>query len=416
MKRLALLSAAALGALALVVVMWHFRAVLILFVLSLAVTATLRPLADRQAQRGWPRSLALLAVYGLTIGLAGLLLWVVAGPIADDAQDVADDLSIAYERAWLMWPTGSDWQQALAAWMPTYADLYESVTGPAGDRALQGVLGLTLNLFDVLASAGLVLVMSLYWGLDQARAERLWLSVLPVEHRARAREVWRAIERGVGSYLRSELVQSLLAGMLLGLGYWALGINHPALLGAMTAVFWLVPWLGVVLALAPVLAVSLAQSPYLAMWAGLYTLLVFVILEFGVEPRLYNRRKHSALLVVLLLIVLGRAFGVPGILAAPPLAVALQILVTHALAPTPAAPQKPVKTEYAVLVARLTELRTGVAAGGEAPSAHAANLTARLADLLDDTADALADGGWLDSAETMAEDAAGTVGRQTPMR
>ncbi|MCZ7672142.1 MAG: AI-2E family transporter [Chloroflexi bacterium] len=77
-------------------------------------------------------------------------------------------------------------------------------------------------------SGGLVILfLSLYWSLDRVRFERLWLSLLPPEQRARARDIWQTIESDLGSYIRSEVAQSLLAGLLLGLGYWALGSPTP---------------------------------------------------------------------------------------------------------------------------------------------------------------------------------------------
>jgi putative permease len=58
---------------------------------------------------------------------------------------------------------------------------------------------------------------------------------------------------------------------------------------------------------------------------------VFVVLQYVVEPRLYERRQYSSLLLAIVAICLGQAYGVLGLLAAPPLAAALQILVGRLL-------------------------------------------------------------------------------------
>jgi hypothetical protein len=60
--------------------------------------------------------------------------------------------------------------------------------------------------------------------------------------------------------------------------------------------------------------------------ASLYTLLDFVGLQYAVEPRIYVRHQHDSLLIALLAICLGQAYEVLGLLAAPPLAAALEIL------------------------------------------------------------------------------------------
>jgi predicted PurR-regulated permease PerM len=80
------------------------------------------------------------------------------------------------------------------------------------------------------SGAAVILFLSIYWIINQIHFERLWLSLLPTGLRRQARDIWRTIEIDLGAYMRSELFQSLAAGLLLGLGYWALGSPYPVLL------------------------------------------------------------------------------------------------------------------------------------------------------------------------------------------
>ena len=54
----------------------------------------------------------------------------------------------------------------------------------------------------------------------------------------------RTLEQELGAYTRSEVIQSLLAVLLLGTGYWLLGSQYPALLAVVGAIAWLVPVVG----------------------------------------------------------------------------------------------------------------------------------------------------------------------------
>jgi predicted PurR-regulated permease PerM len=379
MKRLAIIAAVALATLAAVLSVWQFRGVVLVFVLSLTLAAALRPLVERQVRRGWPRPTALLAVYGLTLSLFFVILWSIGGPLLDELRLVVDRFVFAYEQMYLRGPTGEDWQQAIVGWLPAPEALVMAVTGPEAMATVQNLLGFTAGLLDYLSQAAIVVVLSIYWGMDQARFERLWLSLLPPETRQRAREVWRAVEIGVGSYVRSEATQSLLAGVLLGIGYALIGLPYPTLLALISAVAWLVPWLGAALALVPVLLLGLAEAPGVALVAGVYTALVFVVLEVLVEPRLHNRRQYNALLVVLLLLMLGDAYGLPGILAAPPLAAALQILLTNLLQPASTPAAQGVQEQFQALEVRLAALR----AEASQQSAEAAPQVQSLVERLD---------------------------------
>jgi hypothetical protein len=187
----------------------------------------------------------------------------------------------------------------------------------------------------------------------------------------------------VGGYLRSELVQSLLAGLLLWIGYRLIGLPYPVTLAFGGALLWLIPWLGAVLAMiAPILVAY--PDPAAMAAAGVYTLLILLLLEVVVEPRLFNRRRYSSLLVVIVVVVMAQAYGLLGMLLAPPLAAALQIFFSGVM-------QLSAPNDRVVPDLQLTQLRARVAkltAEIEAADAEAAptpeiqNLLGRLTALI----------------------------------
>src|SRR5678815_2597297 len=59
---------------------------------------------------------------------------------------------------------------------------------------------------------------------------------------------------------------------------------------------------------------------------SLYTLIVLIALQVWVEPRLFRRKWDSPILPLVILLALADAFGMLGIIVAPPLSVVCQIL------------------------------------------------------------------------------------------
>ena len=396
MKRLAVLTLTVAATLAGVVVLWQFRTAIILFALSLALAGTLRPLVERLVARGWPRHLSLLFVYGVSLVFCLVIGGIVAWSLLNELGNAADQFVASYDSIWAQWPAGTAFQQALIHLLPPPAELYATATGPSGLAVAGGLFGVTSNLLDAFGQVAIIVVMSLYWGIDQAHFERLWLSVLPAGDRARAREVWREIETGVGAYIRSELIQCLLAGLLLGVGYRIAGLPYPTVLGVVSALALLIPWLGAVIGLGPVLVAGWAAGPVVTTIASLYTLLVFVLLQYVVEPRFYERRKYSSLLIAIVAICLGQAYGLLGLLAAPPLAAALQILFGDLLV-TPgtvaAETTTAVDERYAELEQGLVTLTATLNLAPIAPAPHMASLVTRLQTLLAEAGPALAEEG-----------------------
>jgi putative permease len=307
--------------------LWQFSFAIVLFLLSLAVAAALRPSIKSIMERNLPKWFALGVVYFLLItGIVGSL-FLVSPPVFDELQRATNDFVANYERAKGEWPLrGSLFQQTLAEQLPPAEDLYQALTTGGGIPVLTSFFVIAQDFFSILGRIAIVIVLSLYWSADQSRFERLGLSLLPKEYHARALGVWRSVENGVGAYLRSEIIQSVLAGFLLWLGYSALGIRYPVLLALWGAIVRLIPWFGALIAVLPALFIGIGISTSLGILATIYTFGILLALILIVEARFFPRYKYSSLLTVLFVVALAEAFGFIGVVLAPLLAVAVQIL------------------------------------------------------------------------------------------
>lgn len=389
MKRWLLVVALVALTLTALVILWQFRLAILLFIFSLVVAAIVRPVALRLESRGLPHLLAILLVYLLGLALFAVLVLAVSGTLFREVEEASDWFSNEYERIVAEWPEGTSFQRQVAENLPEPADLYGALAGERGAMLFRTGVGVAQGLFAFLGQFFIVVVLSIYWSIDQARFERLWLSVLPVESRAEARDIWRSIEAGVGGYLRSELVQSLIAGVLLWLGYRLLGLEYPMALALLGALLVLIPWLGPALSIVPPLFVGLLSGwPAAALAVG-YTLLVQLVMEFIVEPRFFDRRRYSSLLIAIVLVLMAQAFGVVGIILAPPLAAAVQILGTKMIRlPGPDDPVEPT-VQIANLERRLEQIREETEALPGVPPPQITSLLDRLDELLDETSTVL---------------------------
>jgi predicted PurR-regulated permease PerM len=346
MRRLVTFTILVLLTLAALALLYEFRVAVIMFLLSLVVAAFFRPPVRRLQAAGLPKVLSILIVYVVGLGILGGLLFLGLSGLFRDLQELTDVFAINYVRFIDQAGGGSEFQQMLASQLPPIESLYDAIAGEQGMMLANAVLGFASGLAEMLSRLLIVVVVSIYWSIDESHFERLWLSLLSANRRIRAREIWRGIETGVGSYLRSEIIQSLLAGVLLSLLFWWLGLPYPTLLAILAALAWLIPWLGAVLAVVPAFLAGYFTSPLLGFAAAGVTLLVLVFLEVVVEPRLFNRKQYSSILIVLMVIALADEYGLLGIMLGPPLGAAIQILATHLLSQPssrPLPPQQQVK-------------------------------------------------------------------------
>jgi putative permease len=324
-KQLVVIGTAVMTTLLALVALWQFRIVVVYVLISLALAATVRPMSRSESRRSLKTRLLLILLYAVSIGFFSLLLLLLGRLLIGDLQQLAQKISVQSTWALPPWLAGSMFQQTLDRWLPTPDKLFDAFTSQR-QLVFAALLGFTQGIGGVVSAFFVILFLSVYWSINQNHFERLWLSLLPAEQRTHARDVWRTLERDLGSYIRSEIVQSLLAVVLLGIGYWMLGSPYPALLAVVGGIAWLVPIVGAVLALILPLLLGLLTGAQLGLFTVLYTLLILVALQLWVEPRLFRRNWDNPILTLVILLAMADAFGLLGIIVAPPISVFCHIL------------------------------------------------------------------------------------------
>ncbi len=325
-KQLVVIGTAVMTTLLALVALWQFRIAVVYVLVSLALAATVRPLFKGMSKRNLVTRLALILLTLVSFGILGFLIFLVGRFMIGDIQELGQTLSV--ENTWRLpiWLEDSSFQQTLVTWLPAPDMLFEALTGEQGEFVLPAVLGVSQSIGSVVSGVLVILFLSVYWSVNQIHFERLWLSLLPSVLRKQARGIWRAVEPDTGAYIRSEMLQSILAFILLGLGYWLFGSPYPILLALIGALAWLIPIVGAPLAIILPLLIGLLTSVRLSLFTVLYTLIVLIAIQVWIEPRLYKRKWNNPILTLVILLAMADAFGLLGILVAPPLSVVCQIL------------------------------------------------------------------------------------------
>ena len=321
-KQLVIFATAVMTTLLALVALWQFRIVVVYVLVSLTLAATVRPLIADWTKRGFVMRLVLILLYLISLVGLGFLIFFLGKFAISDIQQVAPTLSA--QGTWAL-PENSS-LRVLVTWLPTPNKLFEAVTGEQGQLVLPAVFNFTQGIGGIVSGLIVIFFLSLYWSINQIHFERLWLSLLPAEQRKQARTIGRTIEIDLGAYIRSEIIQSFLAVLLLGLGYRLLGSPTPTLLALIGALAWLIPVVGAPLALIPPLLLGLSTSIQLSLFTTLYTLIVLIAVQVWVEPRLFRRKWDNPILTLVILLAMADAFGLLGVLVAPPLSVVIQIL------------------------------------------------------------------------------------------
>lgn len=186
-------------------------------------------------------------------------------------------------------------------------------------------------LSQILGGIGLLLAVfatSFYLTLSRDGIPRFIKAVFPADYEEGALRIYERSRRKIGLWFRTQMLLSLIMGVLVWIALLILGVEHAFLIAALTAVFEVIPFVGPILSGAVAVATALTVSFSLAV----YTLLVFLGLQqlenHILVPFLSGRTVGLHPVVVIIALLIGaEVAGLLGIIVAAPAAAVIQEII-----------------------------------------------------------------------------------------
>jgi putative permease len=185
-----------------------------------------------------------------------------------------------------------------------------------------------LSHLAALVLAGVLIPFFSYFFLrDSRKIIQFVLDRLPPAHIETSVAVWCEIDRIVGRYLRGLAIDGTVVGVSAGLGLWMLGVNYPLLLGALSGLANVVPYLGPIFGGAAAMLVGMVQFKNLAPLTQIFLLYLSIKLfdVVVIQPIALGRSNHlHPALLIASIIVGGYTLGIMGMVISVPLVTILQ--------------------------------------------------------------------------------------------
>jgi predicted PurR-regulated permease PerM len=210
----------------------------------------------------------------------------------------------------------------VSAWLSDAAGLLG-----ASNLSLTGTVGAILNR-AILAIA--TIIISFYLAIEKDGVERLMRSVLPAPYEQKVLDVFAHFRSKIRHWFTAQLGLSLLMGLIVGFGSWALGLKYPLVLGLIAAVLELVPVVGSIITGVVAFLIAVTDSFSL----GIYTVVLFIVIQqlenHLLVPVVMGRTVEvHPLMVIVALLVGGKVAGILGVFLAVPIAVLVQEMLNH---------------------------------------------------------------------------------------
>ena len=317
-------------------ILYLARGALFPFIISIVLAELFYPvvvfleerLPGHDRKPGATRIVSILAIYVASVALVAGVLFLTIPPLFAEAEELLETFPELYERSR---STVEGWSDEFTERIPVEirTELEEAVAA-GGDvlaDAAGGVIQRTVsgvsNAVTIVIGLAVVPFFLFYILKDREEVVGGVYPLLSRRAQTHAHNVIFMVNNVIGSYVRAQLLSATIVGVLVFIGLSILGIKFAAILGLLAGLFGLVPIIGPLLGAVPGLLVTLASSPSQVIWVALVYLIVQLLENNLISPRIQSSAvRLNPAIIVAVLVVSSEVAGLWGVIVGVPLAAA----------------------------------------------------------------------------------------------
>ncbi|GED21922.1 AI-2E family transporter [Halomonas halmophila] len=320
--------------------LWFFisiEPVLMPFFVSMVLAYLGDPLADRLEERGLSRRLAVSVVFLLLILVISLSLVLVIPVLGRQLGQFIE--SIPAILGWVQSTvvphvrsaTGLDLSTDFDQMRQTLVDNWKE-TGTLAATLLAKVSKSGMALVAMIGNLALIPVVTFYLLLDWDDLVAKVRSVLPRRWEPTVARLAAECDEVLSSFLRGQLIVMLCLGVIYAIGLTLLGVRFGLLIGLLSGLASIVPYLGVIVGISVAGLVAFFQSGELWMLVGVAAVFGFgqFVESIVLQPKLLGDKIGlHPVAVIFAVLAGGQLFGFTGVLLALPVAAMVMVVLRY---------------------------------------------------------------------------------------
>jgi len=313
-RRALIATAVAVGVVAFALALWKLRLIVTLVFVAITWAAAMRPGVDWLRRHGIPRGVGVLIHYLVLLGLIALFLAFVVPQLVHEIQTALTTSASSPPKNTGVKQQILDGLQRRLGHLPSVGKLVHPALS-AGEEALKVLVGV----FFTFATAA-------YWVFERDRFIDFVTSFIARPKRKKVRDTWELIDLKLGAFVRGQLLLIAIVATVVSTAFFLVGEPYWLLLGMCVALLEIIPVVGPLAALILAVSAGLTVSWHTAALAGGALLVIRVVQDYVINPRVLGGAVGlSPLLVLIAVSIVGVVLGPFYVLISVPLA---SLLVT----------------------------------------------------------------------------------------
>ena len=308
--------------------LYVIRDIIAVLFASLILAAVMDPVADWCEAKHIPRALGVLSIYALLLGILVLVFTLLIPPLFDQIRELTRTLARLIEN--IFGELGS-----VRQFGERYGLLDNIEQGIAAieaglTRVAGGVFNTISGAISGIVSLIVFLVISFYLVVEEGALKRMARAIAPEQYHIFLSQLLSKMQKKVGSWLRGQILLSLVIGIMAYTGLLILGVNYALVLGLLAGLLEFIPYIGPIVSAIPAVLLAFSASP---LKAALVVILYFVIQQVEnniLVPKVMQKAVGlNPVISVIAVLVGARLAGIMGVLFAIPVVTALDVLISE---------------------------------------------------------------------------------------
>ncbi len=322
----AIIGGAAVAGLALYI-LFLISGALIPFLYAAIIVFLARPFVEMLANRRVPRMMAVLIAYMIVFLAVTLLMLFVVPILVQQVNELISLLPQAFELA----------EESLSELRFRFPEELDSIISEAQAHVGSVALSLAASLpasavgfFGGLFNIIIAWLLAFYILKDAPAIKETIMELLPDRYRENVTHIFNEVNFAVGGYLRGQIIIALAVGVMITIWLLILGVDFAFLLGVLSGVLNIVPYLGAIVGGSAAAIVAFYDSPQQAILVIIGIAIIQQIDALVISPFVMRHTVNLHPTVIVFSLLLGvTLFGFVGLLFAIPIAAALKALMLH---------------------------------------------------------------------------------------
>lgn len=290
-------------------VLYQIKDVIVLLFIALIFMSSLVPVVNYLKRFKVPPALSIAVAYIIILGVIAGLVSLMITPVVEQTRSLALNLPDTIEQ---LLPPGT---------------LDKTIFQDQITNISKNALTVTLVIFNNILAFISIAVLTFYLLLERQEIYK-FTSHFFVGKEERVKSVFFKIESKLGSWLRGQIVLSLIIGSLSYVVLFILGVPYALPLAVIAGLLEVVPVIGPIISAIPAVLIAYTVSPIIALWVGLAFFIIQQLENHLIVPQVMNKAVGlNPLMVILAVSIGGKLLGVAGALLAVPLTVVIQIII-----------------------------------------------------------------------------------------